>query len=127
MIRRTSKAALRFPTTLAESLGRIFPTPDPQHRPVTKSWHGLHSMRALSRMQSVWQWLISKRAERQSSRELRLIETLPLGEKRFVATIEAGGARYLIGATAGQLSLLTRLDDQASPGTAPPGAVWEQP
>jgi flagellar biogenesis protein FliO len=68
--------------------------------------------------------------------ELQLVETLQLGEKRFVAMIEAGGARYLIGGGAGQVCLLTRLnqaDDQTPDETGGVQAAvvsarpWEQP
>jgi flagellar biogenesis protein FliO len=128
MITRTGKTTFQFPTALAASLGRVFSAQAPTPRPAKTGWRALHSMRALYRMQAAWHWLLSKHVARRSSRELRLVETLSLGEKRFVATIEAGGARYLIGATAGQLSLLTRLDDQVqAKGPASDGATWEQP
>jgi flagellar biogenesis protein FliO len=44
-------------------------------------------------------------------RHLRLAETLPLGDRRFVAVIEFDGARFLLGGTASSLVLLARLED----------------
>jgi Flagellar biosynthesis protein, FliO len=43
-------------------------------------------------------------------RRLRLTETLPLGERRFVAVLEFDGSRFLLGGTASSLVLLARLD-----------------
>jgi flagellar biogenesis protein FliO len=52
---------------------------------------------------------------------LRLAETLPLGERRFVAVLEFERERFLLGGTASSLVLLTRLNaennlEQASRG-----------
>jgi flagellar biogenesis protein FliO len=41
---------------------------------------------------------------------LRLCETLPLGERRFVAVIEFEESRFLLGGTSSSLVLLSRLD-----------------
>ncbi|HTQ60217.1 MAG TPA: flagellar biosynthetic protein FliO [Candidatus Solibacter sp.] len=43
-------------------------------------------------------------------RSLRICETLPLGEKRFLAIVQFEGRRFLIGATNQSISLLERLD-----------------
>ena len=44
-----------------------------------------------------------------SVRELRLCESLALGEKRFVAIVAVGSRRYLVGGTSTALSLLGEL------------------
>jgi flagellar biogenesis protein FliO len=46
-------------------------------------------------------------------RRLRLCESLPLGDRRFVAVVEFERSRFLVGGTAGSLVLLARLE---SPG-----------
>ena len=50
-------------------------------------------------------------------RRLRLCESLSLGDRRFVAVLEWEGSRFLLGATASSLTLLSRLDHQASSHT----------
>ncbi|MGH9741683.1 MAG: flagellar biosynthetic protein FliO [Candidatus Acidiferrum sp.] len=47
---------------------------------------------------------------RRRERSLRLCETLPLGEKRFLAVVQIEGRRFLIGATNQSIALLDRLD-----------------
>lgn len=42
---------------------------------------------------------------------LKLCESVPLGERRLVAVMEYGSARFLIGATAGSIVLLARLPE----------------
>jgi len=44
-------------------------------------------------------------------KQLRVSETVALGEKRFVAIVHAEGHKFLIGGSATGVSLLTRLDD----------------
>jgi len=44
-------------------------------------------------------------------KQLQVVETLPLGEKRFVAILNAEGRKFLIGGGASGVSLLTQLDD----------------
>jgi flagellar biogenesis protein FliO len=43
-------------------------------------------------------------------RRLRLCESLPLGDRRFVAVVEFDRSRFLVGGTAGSLVLLARLE-----------------
>ena len=45
-------------------------------------------------------------------KRLRLCESLPLGERRFVAVVEFEASRFLVGGTASSLVLLSRLPDQ---------------
>ena len=51
-------------------------------------------------------------AGRRPLRQLRLCETLSLGEKRFVSVIEFEGKRFLVGGTAGSLVMLDRLGER---------------
>src|SRR5580658_7015234 len=51
----------------------------------------------------------SVRIERRT-RRLKLCETLSLGDKRLVALVECGNQRFLIAATAQNISLLEKLD-----------------
>jgi flagellar biosynthesis protein FliO len=44
-------------------------------------------------------------------KQLQVVETLPLGEKRFVAILNAEGRKFLIGGGSAGVSLLTQLDD----------------
>jgi flagellar biogenesis protein FliO len=49
------------------------------------------------------------RIGRRAPKRLRLCESLPLGERRFVAVVEFEAARFLVGGTAASLVLLSRL------------------
>lgn len=44
---------------------------------------------------------------------LRLCESLPLGDRRFVAVVEYEKSRFLLGGTASSLVLLARLENSA--------------
>lgn len=46
---------------------------------------------------------------KRTPRQLRLGETLALGERQFVSIVEFGSERFLIGRTAASLSLLAQL------------------
>jgi flagellar biogenesis protein FliO len=48
---------------------------------------------------------------RRAPRRLQLCESLPLGERRFVAVVEFERARFLVGGTSASLVLLARLGD----------------
>ncbi len=56
-------------------------------------------------------WRRALRIRRRAPRGLRLCETLPLGERRFVAVIEFEQSRFLLGGTSSSLVLLSRLED----------------
>jgi flagellar biogenesis protein FliO len=56
-------------------------------------------------------WQRARRLTRQTPRRLRLCESLPLGERRFVAVVEFDAARFLVGGTSSSLVLLSRLGD----------------
>lgn len=60
----------------------------------------------------LWNALPTLRVRRMS-RQLRLCESLSLGEKRVVAVIQYQGQRFLVGASAQSVNLLSRLDSAA--------------
>jgi len=55
-----------------------------------------------------WIWRIAE----SRPRRLRLVESLPLGERRFVAVVEYDETRFLLGGTASTLVLLSHLADR---------------
>ena len=55
------------------------------------------------------------RIGRRAPKKLRLCESLPLGERRFVAVVEYRRTRFLLGGTASSLVLLSRLEDAGEP------------
>ena len=61
-------------------------------------------------------WNRMLRISRRAPKTLRLCESLPLGERRFVAVVEFEKARFLVGGTSSALVLLSRLTD-SGPGT----------
>jgi len=63
-------------------------------------------------VRGLWQNLL--RAGRRAPRRLRLCESLALGERRFVAVIEYGQTRFLLGGTGSSLTVLARLADAAA-------------
>jgi hypothetical protein len=54
------------------------------------------------------------RMSSRAPRRLRLCESLPLGERRFVAVVEFESTRFLVGGTSASLVLLARLQDSGS-------------
>jgi len=74
-------------------------------RPVTLLGRLLASLRTLFRNVHV----------RRRERSLRMCETLPLGEKRFLAVVQFGRQRLLIAATPQSISLLDRIDSSCAP------------
>lgn len=52
------------------------------------------------------------RIGRRAPKRLRLCESLPLGERRFVAVVEFEATRFLVGGTPSALVLLSRLPDR---------------
>lgn len=59
--------------------------------------------------------------KRPNERDIRLIETLPMGEKRSIVMVQAGAQRFLLACTPGQITLLTALN--AGTGSAAAGAT----
>ncbi len=59
----------------------------------------------------LWAGIEARRAG-QRRRSLRVLETVGMGEKRFVAIVQVEEARFLIGGGSGGVSLLARLDTE---------------
>jgi hypothetical protein len=58
-------------------------------------------------------WERMLRLSHRAPRRLRLCESLPLGERRFVAVVEFEQTRFLLGGTSTSLVLLAKLQDVA--------------
>lgn len=61
-------------------------------------------------------------------RQLRLRESLALGERRFLSVVEVGDHKFLVGGTGTSLALLAVLSGPPLTEGKPPGedvAVWE--
>ena len=69
-------------------------------------------------------WKRTLRISRRTPKHLRLCESLPLGERRFVAVVEFERERFLLGGTPSSLVLLSRLADSGGPSER---KVEEQP
>ncbi|MGD0271503.1 MAG: flagellar biosynthetic protein FliO [Candidatus Sulfotelmatobacter sp.] len=62
------------------------------------------------RMRGAALWERVLRLGRRAPRRLRLCESLPLGDRRFVAVVEFDRERFLLGGTPSSLVLLSRLE-----------------
>jgi len=69
-------------------------------------------------------WNRTLRISRRTPKQLRLCESLPLGERRFVAVVEFERERFLLGGTPSSLVLLSRLADSGGPSER---KIEEQP
>jgi len=56
-----------------------------------------------------WLSRVIRRWSARPARQLRLRETLALGERRFLALVEVCGKRFLVGGTSSSLTLLAHL------------------
>jgi len=66
------------------------------------------------RLAALWERVL--RLGRRPPKRLRLCESLPLGERRFVAVVEFEDARFLVGGTAASLVLLAHLPNAGGGG-----------
>jgi flagellar biosynthetic protein FliO len=57
--------------------------------------------------------LAKKIQVRQNRKRLRVCETVPLGDKRFVAVIQVDDQQFLLGGSASSISLLAQLEKPA--------------
>jgi len=89
--------------TVASTTTRLVPPPEPEELNPEMSRRGL--------LGTLFFWL---RGGAPARKQLRLVETVPLGEKRFVAIIHAQGRKYLVGGGTSGVALLTSLDEPAS-------------
>ena len=60
---------------------------------------------------SVLKWILQRAKAQQARKNLRVCETVSLGEKRFVAVVQVDEERFLIGGSSSAVSLLTRLQE----------------
>jgi hypothetical protein len=74
-----------------------------------------HTPTTRSRASSEWRegirawWQRIRQLSRRTPRQLRLCESLPLGERRFVAVVQFEQSRFLLGGTSASLVLLAQL------------------
>jgi hypothetical protein len=64
------------------------------------------------RLIALWERLL--RLSHRAPKRLRLCESLPLGDRRFVAVVQFERARFLVGGTSSSLVLLSRLKDSGA-------------
>lgn len=69
----------------------------------------------------VWRSLGRRLRMKRRSQQLHVCEVAALGEKRFVAVVQCGRGRFLVGGGAGSVSLLSKLEREDS-RSAPPHA-----
>jgi hypothetical protein len=63
----------------------------------------------VSVLDRAWNWLKDRAKAEPRTRKLRVCESTQLGEKKFVALIQADGHRFLIGGTNASITLLATL------------------
>ena len=83
---------------------------------VTNSAHSLPSpaewgLGFLNKLWSALKWITKRVKVQQTRKSLRVCESVSLGEKRFVAVVQLDNERFLIGGSAGSVSLLSRLQE----------------
>jgi len=72
------------------------------------------SQALLVRVWSALKWMMQRVRVQQARKNLRVCETVSLGEKRFVAVVQVDEQRFLIGGSSSAVSLLTRLQETQS-------------
>lgn len=80
-------------------------------------------------MARMWQWLTARGRSWRShpSRQLRLRETLPLGERRFIAVVEFDQQKFLIAGTGNSVAMLTKLaNERKANENAGPETTYEE-
>lgn len=60
---------------------------------------------------SVFKWIAQRARAQQARKNLRVCESVSLGEKRFVAVVQVDEQRFLIGGSSSSVSMLTRLPE----------------
>jgi Flagellar biosynthesis protein, FliO len=77
--------------------------------------------RSTTLISRAWTWL-QKSNRFSNAKQLRVAETVSLGEKRFVALIDVEGQKFLVGGGASGVSLLTQLDSAHAADSVQPNA-----
>jgi len=78
-----------------------------------------------ARLVTLWERVL--RISRRAPKCLRLCESLPLGDRRFLAVVEFEKQRFLVGGTASSLVLLSRLGDSGDLAADETGSDKPQP
>jgi flagellar biogenesis protein FliO len=60
---------------------------------------------------NAFKWIAQRARAQQARKNLRVCESVSLGEKRFVAVVQVDEERFLIAGSSGSVSLLTRLQE----------------
>ena len=81
-------------------------------------------MQMTSQFLGVVRNLFRKVTVRRRERALRVCETLPLGDRRFLMVVQFEQRRFLVGATNHSISLLERLDERGHPLPEPQEPRW---
>lgn len=100
-------AAAPAAQTASAAMGNVEPLPAKLSAPglLSRAWSWLNSRHGLS-----------------ATKQLRVAETVQLGDKRFVAVVQVEGRKFLIGGGASGVSLLTQLEpNQAGLGSTAAG------
>jgi flagellar biogenesis protein FliO len=71
--------------------------------------------RCSERLSTLWQKLRRRLRQRRKPQSLRVYDVTSLGDKRFVAVVQYGRKRFLVGGGAGSVSLLSKLDREDLP------------
>ncbi len=79
-------------------------------------WFAGLRQRSAELLSRTWRGLRLQR----TAHKLRVLEVAALGEKRFVAVVQYGSRRFLVGGGAGSVSLLSNLGRENSPADPPP-------
>lgn len=56
-----------------------------------------------------WQFIQTKAKAQPDPKQLRLVESISLGERRFVAVVQVDGLRFLVGGGASNVNLLAEI------------------
>ena len=92
-------------------VGQIEPLHPLAGEPASRERPGHGSQAIGFRISSALQWVLRQVRAKQAGKNLRVCETVSLGEKRFVAVVQVDGERFLIGGASTSVSLLTRLQE----------------
>jgi flagellar biogenesis protein FliO len=72
---------------------------------------GDRSQVLLIRTWSALKWIAQRAKAQQARKNLRVCESVSLGDKRFVAVVQVDEERFLIGGSSSSVSMLTRLQE----------------
>jgi hypothetical protein len=81
----------------------------PDLNPTTSRNAGTPWKAILLWLSGAWNWTLKRVGSRQSTKRLRVCESVSLGEKRFVAVIEVDGEQFLVGGASSSVATLARL------------------